>query len=111
MVYLNDGTEITTFNFTKGNDNWDPFPQLIADDLLGNTPFEQNRSVNVFSFKNQIYFNNVTSLTTVTIYALNGTLTQSFEINSNKQIEMSQGIWLVVVKDVAHQESYKIITF
>lgn len=109
--YLNDNTEITTFNFTKGNDNWDPFPQLIADDLLGNTPFEQNRSVNVFSFKNQIYFNNVNSLTTVTIYALNGTLTQSFEINSNKQIEMSQGIWLVVVKDVAHQESYKVITF
>ncbi len=29
---LNDGTPITTFNFTKGNDNWDPFPALIAGD-------------------------------------------------------------------------------
>ncbi|MGB8704494.1 MAG: pectinesterase family protein, partial [Gillisia sp.] len=29
---LNDGTEITTFNFTKGNDGWDPFPALEADD-------------------------------------------------------------------------------
>jgi hypothetical protein len=29
---LNDSTPITTFNFTKGNDNWDPFPLLIAND-------------------------------------------------------------------------------
>lgn len=109
--YLNDGTEVTTFNFTKGNDNWDPFPQLIADDLLEITPFEQNHTVNAFSFKNQIYINNVTSLTTVTIYALNGALTQSFEINSNQQIEMSPGIWIVVVKDSINQESFKVITF
>ncbi|REE82122.1 putative secreted protein (Por secretion system target) [Lutibacter oceani] len=29
---LTDGTEITTFNFTKGNDDWDPLPGLIASD-------------------------------------------------------------------------------
>ena len=29
---LSDGTEITTFNFTKGNDDWDPLPGLIASD-------------------------------------------------------------------------------
>ena len=29
---LNDGTEITTFNFTKGDDGWDPLPNLIAND-------------------------------------------------------------------------------
>ncbi|MBN2817734.1 MAG: T9SS type A sorting domain-containing protein [Bacteroidales bacterium] len=27
---LTDGTEITTFNFTKGTDGWDPLPNLIA---------------------------------------------------------------------------------
>lgn len=27
---LTDGTEITTFNFTKGNDDWDPIPGLDA---------------------------------------------------------------------------------
>ncbi|VXB54346.1 conserved hypothetical protein [Flavobacterium sp. 9AF] len=109
--YLNDGTEITTFNFTKGNDNWDPFPQLIADDVLGNTPFEQIPTVKVTSFKNQIYIKNVTSLTAVKIYALNGALTQSFEINSDKQIEMSQGIWLVIINDANNQQSHKVITF
>lgn len=29
---LTDGTEITTFNFTKGNDDWDPIPALEASD-------------------------------------------------------------------------------
>lgn len=29
---LADGTEITTFNFTKGTDGWDPIPVLIAED-------------------------------------------------------------------------------
>ncbi|MCH4551718.1 pectinesterase family protein [Aestuariibaculum lutulentum] len=29
---LTDGTEITTFNFTKGNDDWDPIPTLIENE-------------------------------------------------------------------------------
>ncbi|WP_370479154.1 pectinesterase family protein [Tamlana flava] len=29
---LTDGTEISTFNFTKGNDGWDPIPQLDAEE-------------------------------------------------------------------------------
>jgi pectin methylesterase-like acyl-CoA thioesterase len=29
---LKDGTAITTFNFTKGSDGWDPLPGLIAGD-------------------------------------------------------------------------------
>ena len=29
---LTDGTEITTFNFTKGNDDWDPIPALNAEE-------------------------------------------------------------------------------
>lgn len=29
---LTDGTDITTFNFTKGNDDWDPIPALDAEE-------------------------------------------------------------------------------
>ena len=29
---LSDGTDITTLNFTKGDDGWDPFPSLRAND-------------------------------------------------------------------------------
>jgi hypothetical protein len=31
---LSDGTAITTFNFTKGTDNWDPIPALVAADTV-----------------------------------------------------------------------------
>lgn len=31
---LTDGTEITCFNFTKGSDDWDPIPGLIAGDTI-----------------------------------------------------------------------------
>jgi pectin methylesterase-like acyl-CoA thioesterase len=30
---LKDGTAITPFNFTKGSDGWDPFPDLTAGDI------------------------------------------------------------------------------
>ncbi|WP_130733799.1 pectinesterase family protein [Flavobacterium sp. J27] len=109
--YLNDGTEITTFNFTKGNDDWDPFPQLIADDLLGNTSFGQNTTIHVSSFKNLIKLTNINAPTNVKIYALNGALIQSFETNSDTQIEMNQGIWIVLVKDGTNHQSFKVITF
>ncbi|GAA4294008.1 pectinesterase family protein [Aestuariibaculum suncheonense] len=33
---LTDGTEITTFNFTKGNDDWDPIPTLIENEDTDN---------------------------------------------------------------------------
>ncbi|AVR45655.1 hypothetical protein C7S20_10495 [Christiangramia fulva] len=33
---LKDGTDITTFNFTKGNDGWDPLPALVANDDTDN---------------------------------------------------------------------------
>ena len=48
---LTDGTEITTFNFTKGNDGWDPIPLLDAEedsdydgipDVNDNCPFNAN---------------------------------------------------------------------
>ena len=33
---LTDGTEITTFNFTKGDDGWDPIPDLEANEDTDN---------------------------------------------------------------------------
>jgi pectate lyase len=38
---LTYGTPITTFNFTKGSDNWDPLPQLIADEISAPTANNQ----------------------------------------------------------------------
>lgn len=108
---LNDGTAITTFNFTKGNDNWDPFPQLIAEDALDVDSFESNPSVKVYSYKNNIEISNVKSNTQVNVFSINGSLVKSFETDLNTSFNMDSGIWIVVVKTISGQQSFKLVTF
>ncbi|MCB0535800.1 MAG: hypothetical protein KDD14_26590, partial [Saprospiraceae bacterium] len=78
---LSDGTDITTFNFTKGNDDWDPLPGLIADDMTGVSSTIPVSSVNVHAYGNQVFVSNVTSNTQINMYNLNGVLMKSFKTN------------------------------
>lgn len=107
---LNDGTAISTFNFTKGTDNWDPFPQLIADEALGSKPYIANSTVNVFAYKDTIAVRNVKSATSVSVYAVNGSLVRSFETTTDTEFTMNAGFWLVVVKAGDGAEFFKLIT-
>ncbi|MFN3754681.1 pectinesterase family protein [Flavobacterium sp.] len=107
---LNDGTAITTFNFTKGNDDWDPFPQLIANEALGNDEHLVS-TVKVFAYKNNVVVSNVQSKTEVKVYAINGSLIKSFETNSDANFNMTAGLWIVMVKSAEGQQSFKIITY
>jgi pectin methylesterase-like acyl-CoA thioesterase len=107
---LNDGTPITTFNFTKGGDNWDPFPQLIADDALGNKEFEAITSVKVAAFKHTINVSNVTSATSVYVYAVNGALIKTLQTNEDTSFTMPDGFWIAVVKAADGQQSCKLVT-
>lgn len=108
---LNDGTAITTLNFTQGSDGWDPFPLLVADDTLDNPAFENNSSVNIYSYKNNIVVSNVTSNTSVNVYSIDGRLVKSFETNFNSSFEMNSGIWIIVAKNVKGQKSFKLVTY
>ena len=107
---LNDGTAITTFNFTKGNDNWDPFPALIANDLLSNPTFNPKSAVNVYSYKDTISVSNVKTSTNVFVYAINGSLAKTFKTDSDTNFTMKTGIWIVVVRAEDGQKSFKIST-
>jgi pectin methylesterase-like acyl-CoA thioesterase len=107
---LNDGTPITTFNFTKGNDNWDPFPALINADALANTTFQSSTTVNAFANKNKIEITNVKSTTTVNVYNITGALIKSFETNSDTSFNMNAGLWIVSVKNNDGQKTFKLIT-
>jgi exo-poly-alpha-galacturonosidase len=107
---LNDGTAINTFNFTKGTDNWDPFPQLILDDALGTKPHQVNSAVNVYAYKDTVAVANVKSATSVAVYAVNGSLVRSFETTSDTTFTMGTGLWLVVVQAADGQSSFKIMT-
>ncbi|MBL7110319.1 MAG: hypothetical protein ISS19_00060 [Bacteroidales bacterium] len=53
---LKDGTNITTFNFTKGSDDWDPIPELIANDAENRVPqFLKESLVQVYAYGNSIF--------------------------------------------------------
>lgn len=107
---LTDSTPITTFNFTKGSDNWDPLSQLIANESLGikdNTP---TSAVNITGYKNRISISNVKSETAVAIYSISGSKIKTFKTDHDVDFEFQNGIWIVVIKATDGQKSVKIIT-
>jgi hypothetical protein len=109
---LTDGTAITTFNFTKGTDNWDPIPALItADTALGINKYNPVTSVNVYANKNNIAIANVKSNTKILVYGMNGALVKSFETDTDTNFDLKAGIWIVVVKEANVQKSFKLMTF
>lgn len=108
---LNDGTAITTFNFTKGLDNWDPIPQLIASEALGVNAQQVVTSVNVSAYKNNIVVSNVKSNTKVAVYDMKGSLVKSFETITDTTFNMPAGLWIVTIKAVDGQKSIKLITY
>lgn len=108
--FLNDGSPITTLNFTQGNDGWDPFPFLIANDALGNEHFNVTTSVQVFGIKDTITISNVKGNTAVKVFSTSGSLVKTFAIDSDFRFNMPAGIWIVVVKASDGNKSVKVIT-
>ena len=107
---LTDGTAITTFNFTKGNDDWDPLPALIAQDPLGITASKLLSSVKVYAYGDRIYISNVNSSTLVNIYNLNGSLVKAFETDVNTNFNFDRGFWIVKVSSTDGYKAVKVCT-
>jgi pectin methylesterase-like acyl-CoA thioesterase len=108
---LTDATPITTFNFTKGSDNWDPLPQLISNESLGikdNTPVS---AVNVIGYKNRIAISNVKSETAVAVYSITGAKVKTFKTLQDIDFEFQTGVWIVVIKAADGQKSVKVIVY
>ena len=59
---LNDGTDITLFNFTKGGDDWDPFATLVGNDQT-------------------ITFNAISEKTYGDVFTLDATASSSLEVS------------------------------
>lgn len=106
---LNDGTPISTFNFTKGTDGWDPFPNLIANDLSVND-YSQESSVKVIAHKDTISISNVKGATTVKVFSLTGALAKTVKTDVSTKFEMPTGVWIVTVKSIDGNKSVKVIT-
>ncbi|MBN2165020.1 MAG: hypothetical protein JW717_01950 [Marinilabiliaceae bacterium] len=106
---LTDGVDISTFNFTKGSDNWDPIPALIANDPTGIYESVNNSSANISAVNGRIYITNVKSVTTVNIFSINGSLIASYKTNGNSNYPIEKGVWIVNVINSEGSNAIKVI--
>lgn len=106
---LTDGTAITTFNFTKGNDGWDPIPSLISKELSVDDLVLSSNSVQVKAYNGNVYISNVTSKTQINIYSITGALVKSLQTQSDTNFNFNKGIWIVNVKDNNGQKVIKLL--
>ncbi|MDO5614565.1 MAG: pectinesterase family protein [Cruoricaptor ignavus] len=107
---LNDGTAITTYNFTKGNDGWDPIPQLVAGDVLSTQLIVKKSDAKVFSIGNQVFISNIKNETQVQIYNMSGNLVKLSLINKNADFQLDKGIYIVVLKAQNGIKSTKVLS-
>ena len=107
---LTDETDITTYNFTKGNDEWDPLPELIAnDDETAIDAPRGNAAIEIYAGKNSLYVKNVTSETHVKLFNLNGSLVQNYNLNSDARLEVKRGLWIVKVETSGGTAAAKVM--
>ncbi len=118
---LNDGTEITAYNFTKGDDGWNPLPGLIErdDEIIevvdtaepGDTTaiaiIKGASDIYTTVINNEVYIKNVTSKTDIAIYNLNGVLFYKETIYNETSFPLNNGLYIVTVKTNDGQKAIK----
>ncbi|MCU4177273.1 pectinesterase family protein [Carboxylicivirga sp. N1Y90] len=109
--YLLDGTEITTFNFTKGADNWDPIAVLIANDpSTAISSVKSSPMVNVYAIESEIVLSNVNEHCVVHVYSTQGILVKTFIARKDSRFSLPNGCWIVNVRSQAGSKSVKVLT-
>ena len=108
QAVLSDGTEITNFNFTKGDDGWDPLPDLIANDVVGIKKVIPETSVMVHAHGNQIFVSKVKSDTFVRVYSLNGVLMKTMKIYGDKDFFFTDGFWIITIDAADGRKAVKV---
>lgn len=109
---LTDGTAITTLNFTKGTDGWDPIPALIAKDpSTGVYNPQPQSSVKVWAHDNTIVVSNVKGKTTVRVFNPIGQLFKTVQTSSDMSfLAPGEGIWLVSIIAPDGEVTNKVFT-
>ncbi|WP_304344007.1 pectinesterase family protein [Chryseobacterium koreense] len=103
---LNDGTSINTLNFTKGNDDWDPFSTIV----LGTGSVKNDNGIKIFTSKNEVFIKDVKERTWIKVYGMSGILTKSFYTFQEKSFSLPTGIWMVTAENGKGLKSVKIRT-
>lgn len=105
---LTDGIEITTFNFTKGNDSWDPITELNSNSL-GSSNFENSMTTKLYGSKGRIVINNVTKKSAIKIYTILGVLVKDLSVEHNSEFSIKSGLYFATVKTSDGEKSVKLL--
>jgi len=106
---LTDGTEITTFNFTKGTDGWDPLQMLKSKDGLTGVDTRKISPVQIYAFNNRLCVTNIKSNTQIYVYSVDGSMSLSREIKSDESFELKNGLWIVKANSAEGNKVVKVL--
>ena len=108
---LAGGTDITTFNFTKGSDDWDPISALIQGDKETGIDLqsENETGIIVYGGFKKLHISNVSVPTLVKVFNLNGVLLQVHELNSDTTFPAKSGVCIVQVINPKGIEASKVL--
>ncbi|MBN1927442.1 MAG: hypothetical protein JW798_16535 [Prolixibacteraceae bacterium] len=109
---LTDGTAITTFNFTRGTDGWDPIPALMDGDVE-TALFEHESSslIHIYAVDHRIFVSNIHDDTRINVYSISGILQKSLEADSDINFGMTKGLWIVEVISATNRQSVKVSVY
>ena len=105
---LNDGTEISNFNFTKGDDGWNPLPDLIAMDPIQSSHEVPVTEVDVHSYGNTVFISKVKSDTQVRVFDTYGRLFKTLKTNADTTFNFSGGVWIIEVQAADGMKAVKV---
>ncbi|MBN2236934.1 MAG: hypothetical protein JW729_05210 [Bacteroidales bacterium] len=106
---LTDGTDITTFNFTKGNDDWDPIGTLYT--MLFEPSNSPTSLVHAYGSRGEIHVTHVTSTTNIQIYTVAGALVESLQTNTDLNFALKAGVFIARIQDADGQKSVKLFVY
>lgn len=106
---LNDGTVISTYNFTKGSDNWDPIPALIEKDVETAIDNVQDNAFSLIQNGNMIEVSGIGSVTTISIYGANGLMNKHFSVSADTQFSLNRGFWIIRASNAEGQVVLKTL--
>lgn len=106
---LSDGTEITTLNFTKGSDGWDPIPALIATGIEDTVVATHGNGLSVVQIGNTVKVSSIDSVTDISVYGINGTLNNRFTAIADTEFTLKQGFWIVKASNLKGQTILKVL--
>ncbi|MFV0391020.1 MAG: pectinesterase family protein [Paludibacteraceae bacterium] len=105
---LTDNTDITTYNFTKGTDTWDPIPMLIAVDTTTGVQVPEQSNILIRTLGNRLFVSNVNRATLIQVYGVDGKQIMNENIEKDTDFHLMSGCWIVKTTSAEERKTAKI---